>query len=88
MIKVRGESQEPGIDKLLGVGGQAELVPVLMPMSTYRLILDRASQDGCTASDVLDRALTQYFAPPKPVAPPPPEIPRQAALIVKRKKQP
>jgi hypothetical protein len=57
------------VNQALGQGGNIEFVPVLLPIETYNLILIKAKEEGCTASDIFDRALSKYFRPE-----PPPEV--------------
>ena len=65
-MRVRTSPPGPDIEEMLGAGGNVEIVPLLVPMATYELILNKASEEGCTAAEVLSRALLQYFAPKAP----------------------
>ncbi len=60
------------VENLLGSGGEVSIVPILIPIESYRIILDAARAEGCLPSDILSRALDSYINKPKvtPVAQP------------------
>jgi hypothetical protein len=87
--KLRGEPVERSVEQLLGAGGEVELVPVLIPMGTYALILEKAREEKCTAAEVFERAIAQYFKKPRENQAPAEEPKRasvQPAIVVKKKR--
>jgi hypothetical protein len=84
VMRVRGKSTEPDIEEMLGAGGNVELVPILIPIPTYELILNKASEEGCTTADILGKALLQYLCP-KPKVISGPESMQPPVMIVKKR---
>jgi hypothetical protein len=46
-----------------GEGGQVEIVPLLVPMQTYKILLDAGRKQGITPAEVLSRAIELYLRP-------------------------
>ncbi len=65
MIKVRPEVIETEEEAALRDAEEQEVTFLLMPMSTYRLLSERARTDGCTAAQVAESAFSQYLRPSK-----------------------
>ena len=58
-MRVRGD--DTSVEEALGAGGEVEIVPLLVPMTTYKLISEMASREGCTAGEYMERALVSYM---------------------------
>jgi len=58
-MRVRGD--DTSVEDALGAGGEVEIVPLLVPMVTYRLISEMAAKEGCTAGEYMERALVSYM---------------------------
>lgn len=87
-MKARGEVPPIDIERVLGVGGEAEIIPLFIPSQTYQLIREKAAERGCTAAEWIERAIMQYASPAEEVIAPisEPVIERRPAIMIKRRK--
>lgn len=53
--------------QILGEAGESEFTFLLIPAATYRMIADRAKEEGRTAAQVFQKALLQYLQPAEPI---------------------
>jgi hypothetical protein len=44
-------------------GGQIEIVPLLVPIATYKILLEAGKKQGITPAEVLSRAIELYLTP-------------------------
>ena len=65
MMKVRPEPIETEEEAAFNDAAEQEVTFFLMPMATYRLCSERAKSEGCTAADIVGKAISQYLFPDK-----------------------
>ncbi len=51
------------INALLGDGGAVEIVPMFIPVQTYKIILELGKERGISPADVISNALVLYAQP-------------------------
>lgn len=72
-----------------GNGGRVDIVPVLVPMSTYQLLLEKGKQLGITPAEVLTRSIELFLQPKQDIKieeKKPEPIRRDADFIIRRPK--
>lgn len=87
MIKAKNETQN--IETALGVGGNVQVVPIFIPIETYRLILEKASSEGRIVADAVAYAFRLYLQPEPPKEDPPniaQPAQRTVDLVVRKRK--
>lgn len=57
-MRVRGDDES--LENALGAGGDVQIVPLFVPMVTFKFISERASAEGCTAGEFIERAIISY----------------------------
>ena len=68
MMRIRPEPIESEEEAAFAEAADQEVTFLLMPMATYRECSDRAKIEGCTAAEIVAKALSQYLRPGKDVA--------------------
>lgn len=58
-MKVKGTPIEDA-QEILGQPGDVELSMVMIPMTTYKVLLEISKQENCTVADVFSRAIVNY----------------------------
>lgn len=84
-MKVDGEQEK--IQEILGSGGDVQLVPMFVPVGTYRLLLEEGKKRGISVSDLLSRSIEMYLQPKQDdIKPKLPDLPtRKPDFIIKRR---
>ena len=87
-MSVRASVEHEYIKDLLGAGGEVEVVPMFVPIQTYRILLELGKERGISPADVLANAILLYAQPKQDIVQAAePEAPsRQPDLIIKRKR--
>lgn len=88
MIKVNNDLERLE-DALGGGGGEVEIVPIFVPMYTYRILLEEGQKRGLSVADVLRNAVINYLKPAevKPILQQEPVIPARAPDITYKRKK-
>lgn len=59
-MKLKGDPINESM-QTLGEANEQEFTFLLLPIKTYKMIADKAKQEGCTAAQVFEKAVLQYL---------------------------
>ncbi len=80
----RVDDEISNINHILGTGGEAKIIPVLIPAETYRILLEIGQSKGISPADVLANAIVMYAQPPAPVAEAKPAPRREVDVFIRK----
>ena len=90
-MAIKADAEIERMNGILGVGGEVEMVPMIVPVQTYSILLELGRRLGISPGEVMANALTMYVkAKDEKQATPIVEQPRQPThqpdIVIKRRK--
>ena len=84
-MAIKAEQELSQLHELLGVGGEAQVVPIFIPVDTFRLLSELAVGDGISVSDVLVNSIKLFIRQKQDIKE---EVKQRRApdIVVKRRK--
>lgn len=64
-MTTKANSTIDAVQAVLGVGGNVELVPIFIPVDTYKTLLQLGKERGLSVANVIARSI-ELFLQPKP----------------------
>lgn len=60
-MSVRADGDSDILQEALGIGGEVQVVPILVPIDTFKLLLDAGRARGMSVSDVMAKAIELFL---------------------------
>lgn len=62
-MNVKSNNEADLLNDALGGGGEVQLVPILIPVDTFRMLLEAGKKRGLSISDLISKSIELFLQP-------------------------
>lgn len=87
-MSVRADGESELLQEALGGGGEVQVIPIFVPIHTFKLLLDAGRERGMSVSDVLAKSIELFLQPKQDITTNKEETKpvRQPDVVIRRKR--